>query len=306
MFSIKEEDKDVYFERNFLRDRQTFKNIKKRDKEVGKVSIRPEENVFNFRKEVVDVALSWDWECDPNQNRGFLIPAELAKYLSHIHFVRDVLAALTTLYCRDKPENGRVVTTFLEICKYMGLSANGRVYNDINNSLAFLRAYTIRQQNVPVKRVKKGVEWGQVDFGFVDFSVVVTSIETAPDVFEPVPINQRRVEIKLSDCYVDLLKKSAIHAIPIAAITAARGLPRSHIVPAKNIIYNLAARSGKKATLKESTLVEITGLRPRRRSESKKAVDRLLANMETAGIIQYKINEKGGQRIISIRLLPNT
>jgi hypothetical protein len=159
-----EEEKDLLLERNVLRDRQMFKIIKKQDVNEGNINIRQETDVTDFKSNKLETAIAWKWQKDPNKKRDFLIPVGLGleKYfvLTDMHFARDVLAAITTLYCHNKPKNRTITTTFLEICNYMGVSANGKTYEGISNSLTFLRAYTIRKHSVPLEKVKRGVKMG--------------------------------------------------------------------------------------------------------------------------------------------------
>jgi hypothetical protein len=303
-----EEEKDLLLERNVLRDRQMFKIIKKQDVNEGNINIRQETDVTDFKSNKLETAIAWKWQKDPNKKRDFLIPVGLGleKYfvLTDMHFARDVLAAITTLYCHNKPKNRTITTTFLEICNYMGVSANGKTYEGISNSLTFLRAYTIRKHSVPLEKVKRGVKMGDIDFGFIDYSAVSTEIITPSGDIEPIPVSQRSVKIVFSSCYADLLENSAVHIIPFAAISAARNLPRRHIVPAKNIVYNLSARSGKKARLKEATLIDIAGLRPERPSRGRKAINRILNNMQKLGIISFAVEaNKDNQAIYSVQLI---
>jgi hypothetical protein len=286
------------------RDRYAFRNIKKKDIAKNDVEMRTKNAAKNFRREKIDKAIYWKWNNDSNSRRGFLIPVALGCNLSEMHFTRDVLAAVTTLFLLQKSNNRnhRIITTFSEICDYAGISPNGRVYEQIENSLTFLRTYTIRCQNIPIRKTKQGIEWGRIDFGFIDFFAQVTDLETSPGEFVSLPPNQRRLEITLSECYVDLLQKSSIHLVPKQHIVAARNLPRSLIVPAKNIIYNLSARSGKGTEWKESTIIDIAGLRPRRPNEAKKAVNNLLRRMTGANIIKCKLLKNGKVRLFNIQL----
>lgn len=300
-------NKDILLERNILRDRYMFNIIKKQDVKEGVLDIRQETDITDFKSNKLETALVWKWKKDHNKGRDFLVPVGLGLekhfILSDMHFARDVLAAITTLYCHCHI-NRTITTTFLEICNYMGVSPNGKTYENISNSLAFLRAYTIRKQNIPLEKVKKGIKMGEVNFGFIDYSAVSTEIVTPSGEVEVIPVSQRSVKIVFSSCYADLLDNSAVHAVPAAAINAARKLPRRHVVPAKNIVYNLAARSGKKAKLKESTLMDIAGLRPERPSRGQKALAGILNNMQKAGIILFKAEtNRYNQIIYSIKLV---
>lgn len=284
----------LLFERNFARDRYAFR-APVGGKEVEKW---PERGVQNHRREWYDEAQLWQWRGD-EQTRVFVIPVELAGSLAHMHFVRDVLAAVTTLYITSKTRGqGRtVVTTMRELCRLVGVAANGEVCDKIQSCLTILRSLTIKRQRVPTKvkmvgKRKIACEWGTAIFGFVERAVIVDT-RLRGSKHEPIPLRERRIEITLSTDYTDFLNKAATCVVPVAALIAARKLNRRQIAQAKNIVYYLAARSGHQARLRWETLAEIAGLRGRWPGERRGTSKNLLTAMVRAGIVSFSEDEDG-------------
>lgn len=281
-------DNKLLFERNFARDRYAFRAPAGREVEKWQ-----ERGVPNHRNEWYQDAQLWRWRGDV-MRRTFIVPTQLAQNMMLSHFARDVMAAVITLF-RTTPSKIKgprtVLTTIRELCRILNLPCNGENCERVGLTLAILRSVTIRDQDVPIKKGSK-VEWVDQIYGWIDCVTEVTHVQVGEDenedpILKPLPPRRRRLEITLSKQCVDLLEKASFCTIPVAALAAARRLSSRQVVPAKNLIYYLAARSDHEARLRWETVAEVAGLRGRWPGERQRACRNLLVAMARTGIVSF-------------------
>jgi len=277
---------NLKMERNFARDVKVFAK-------PNKTNTTPWESLHTGR--IIQSVVIWKHE--QHERRVFVLPAIIAsnQYLELMHFARDVLAALTTLYMqKNSPDNPTLVTTYSELCRVLGISPNGETKEKISDALAILVMYTIKNQSVVIRFTKNGkAEWGEEIFGFLDRAVWVNALGDLDGPKEKLPPRKQRLEITLSKKYLELLnmmgpkKQTLLAEIPFSALQATRQLNRKQIVPAKNIIYYLAGRGGN-ARLKKDTLINIMGIKNIRPSKTNKTMLHILECMATKNILSYR------------------
>ncbi|MGB9792576.1 MAG: hypothetical protein ACPLTR_08385 [Thermacetogeniaceae bacterium] len=283
---------DLHLERNFARDTRMFRLPAKKDP-----ALEERKTVTRKTEQGEEKLVQWQWKGD---QRVFVLPLEVLKKMFYSHLSRDVLAAVTTMYLMGKHEGNKVVTSMREICQMLGLCPNQKNYERIEEVLTWLRLFTIYQQNVPMLGEDGKMYWGSRVFGFCDYAEWVKK----DDYGNPLPARKQRVEIKLSDIYVKIItlrygkrsEKNMLCTIPVAALEAARKLPREHRVPVKNMVYYLAGRGGR-VVLSPEKIVDIAGYRPRWRNEVNQVVCNLLTSIEEAGIAKINKKENGNFEI---------
>jgi hypothetical protein len=286
--------RELRMERNFARDARVFRSISKADKNSGKLQTERIPVAQNHRHERMEKVAQWRWQGD---NRVFFLPLKLAKHLKEMHFVRDVLAAVTTLYLL-RPNGQKVVTTFRELCRVMGAGFNHKMRQRVMDALSVLRMYTIQDQNVPVGFTKKGeVEWGAKVFGFIDAAIAVTHSGDSGGPRKPLPPRKQRLEIQLSAAYTDILSlgykdKTFLCSVPVDALEAARKLPRRQVPHAKNIVYYIAGRGGW-ARMKLDTLADAMGLHARWDKEATKLVENILNRLAERTVLTWRKDARG-------------
>ncbi len=278
-------DKELRFDRNFSRDRFAFRNPqRRRDAQVQEI-----ENAVCHTGDVFPVAAQWRWQADP-KGRDFLVPSEFLAETANMHFIREVLTAVTTLYYQQRPPDGVIRTSFREIATMLGIAVNGQRVEEIWRALEFLRAFTICRQEVITALTASGRLKAReyLTFGFVSY-VSVVAMENCREI----PETRRKVKICISETYRAVLDLLPPAVIPIAVLEACRRLPRKLVVHAKNLVYALAAERRKPARWRAETVAEIADMRdrPGRRHVS---VNNLLRRMEDAGIISYTCENADG------------
>jgi hypothetical protein len=282
---------DLKFERNFARDARAFRcPANRRD-----VEKRVQHGVQDHQRNYVPVAAIWKWQGD---QREFLIPKEFIPFLPKMHFVRDVLAAVTTLWYRQKPEDRKIYTTLREIARLAGIPVNQENLREIQTALAFLRAFTIVNQEVITRldRAGRKKETTMLTYGFVSY----VGVEGMRDGKE-VPPNKKRTIICIAEPYAALLNLLPPVAIPAWWLEAARKLPRKQVAHAKNMVYRLAAERRNPAEWKESTIAEIADFRGDRK-EQQRAVRNLLDALAGAGVLSYQEHQNAeGETVFTIQ-----
>lgn len=295
----------LHSEKNFSRDPYVFRPPSKKDTEHGNIKREVKKNIPNHKNEYYPSAIVYHWTDDKQPTRNFIIPRELASDLDNLYFARDVLAAVTTLYVQN-PNSLKIVTTFSQLCKLIGISPNGENFDRINLSFAILRSYTIQEQKVPleIRQDCTVAKWGTINFGFIDYTVAVTHIGKDIDHLKPLPFRKRSLEIVLSPQYRKLLELSGTCLVPRNALDKARSLPCKQVIPAKNLVYYLSARSGNKAELYLETLAEIMNVHGRWPKETQNTVENVLGSMSRKRIIEYQKDEHTGKPVkIKVKLL---
>ncbi|WP_123932043.1 hypothetical protein [Thermodesulfitimonas autotrophica] len=276
------ENLNLKMERNFARDAHAFRCPTKRqdaEKDMRRL-------VQDHQKQLILEAAWWRWQGD---KREFLIPREFIPFLPKIHLVRDVLAAVTTLWYQQRPEDRKIYTTLREIARLAGIPVNQENLREIQTALAFLRAFTIVNQEVITKLDKAGrkKETTMLTYGFISY----VGVEGMRDGKE-VPPNKKRTIICITEPYATLLNLLPPATIPTWWLDAAKKLPRRQVAHAKNLVYRLAAERRNPAEWKESTVEEILDLRSPRTIERRRAIRRILDGLAAAGVLEYQI--RGG------------
>ncbi|ACX52476.1 hypothetical protein Adeg_1374 [Ammonifex degensii KC4] len=291
---------ELKMERNFARDTKAFRTPGEQEEKEGKVR-KAQKEAYNHRGERMKAA-AWRWKGD---KRVFLLPVELVDQARHMfHLSRDLLAAVTTLYAETPREDGKVVTSFRQLCRMLRIQPSGRVYEEINLAFAILRTFTIRHQDLVLELDREGraKKTGDCTFGFVDTVEVVTRVrDEKTGRLKEVPLSKRQVEIQLSKHYQTLLQarggsKDLLCSVPVAALEACRKLGKRQTGPAKNLVYYLAGRGGR-AKVKLETLVEVLGVHPRWPSEARKVCENILSALRDQGVIRYIVSANDAYEI---------
>lgn len=287
---------ELRFERNFARDHHMFRCPVKRKDGVEKIT---RSHQLDHTKQVIPKAAIWRWEGD---NREFLIPAEFVPFLPKMHLVRDVLAVITTLWYEQRPKDRKIYTSLKEIAKRAGIPVNQNNLAEIHRALAFLRAFTIVNQEVITKLTKAGrkAETTMLTYGFISY----VAVEHMKD-GKILPPNKRRTIICITEPYATLLELLPPANIPITWLEAVKRLPRRLVVAGKNLIYRIAAERKLPARWKHETLVEICDFRSKRFSEQRDAIENLLNGMAMNGILSgWETEVSNGSEILYV-LHPN-
>lgn len=268
---------DLKMERNFARDPLVFRSPSHRGTEVKAGACGSRLDHSNM---LMEKAYAWTWKDDTRQ---FLVPYELLRILPKTHVVRDVLAAITTMYYTAKPHDRTVCTTLSEIAKAAGMPPNAQNLALVQDALAFLRGFTILNQEVitRVTRTGRKADAARVTWGFVSY-VMTESLRDGREV-KP---NKRRTLVCLSEPYARLLDSLSPAILPLWWLKAAKRLPRRLVVPGKNLIYRLAAEKKNPARWRFETLVQICDLRSARPSERREALENLLRGLTGAGVLE--------------------
>ncbi|ACX52012.1 hypothetical protein Adeg_0873 [Ammonifex degensii KC4] len=291
---------ELKMERNFARDYLAFRAPGEREEEEGKVR-KARKEAYNHQGERMK-AVAWRWRGD---TRVFLLPVELLDLARQLfHLARDLLAAVTTLFLRRPTPDGKVVTSFRELCGLLGMEPNGQRYEEMSLALALLRSYTIQRQGMVLELDREGraKKTGDCTFGFCDEAVVVTRVrDEKTGKLEEVPLPRRQVVIQFSKRYQALLQsrgggKDLLCRVPVAALVACRKLGRRQVVAAKNLVYYLAGRGGR-ARLRLETLVEVLGVHPRWPSEARKVCENILSALRDQGVVQYVVSANDAYEI---------
>jgi len=271
-------------ERNFARDTHIFRAPKQGIKK---------QREYIHTGQTVEPAIVWTW----GDKRVFVLSVEALENsgIEKLHFARDVLAAITTLYVEQK--NRKIITSLSHICRILELSDKGENLAQILNALDFLCIYTIKRQNVILGFQKNGnVSWGEKTFGFIDGYTRVYAEGTLDGPERILPPRQQRIEIQLSEEFVKLLDmrgpegQTLLSELPTDLLVRVRKLNRRQIVPAKNLLYYLSGRGGR-AKLKKDTLVDITGIRANRPKRTRETLMRLIDAMAEKKVIYYTYHE---------------
>lgn len=269
---------ELKMERNFARDHLAFRCPARRE-DVEK-EIR--QQVYDHQRNYIEEAAWWRW---PGDKREFLIPREFIPYLPKMHLVRDVLAAVTTLWYEQKPRDRKIYTTLREMAQMISIAPNGAHLKEIYDALVFLRSFTIINQEVVTKldRTGKKKESRDLVWGFISYVAIITMRDG-----KRLPENKRPVEICITEPYAALLSLLPPAAVPGWWLETARKLPRRQVAHAKNLLYRLAGERKLPAEWKESTIVEIADFRSERKVKRHQAVRDLLNALEATGVLNYQ------------------
>lgn len=283
---------ELKFERNFARDTKTFRCPVKR-KDVERSFRR---GVLDHQQKYIQEAAMWRWQHD---TREFLIPRELVPFLPKLYLVRDVLAAVTTLWYIQKPTDRKIYTTLRELAEMIKVPANGKNLSDIQTALAFLRAFTIYNQEIITKldRAGRKKEAKSLTWGFVS-CIAAETVRNGRKLLK----NQRRMIICISEPYAALLDLLPPATIPLKWLEASKRLPRRQVAHARNLVYRLAAEKRNPTALRESTLAAIADFRGDK-NESQRAVRNLLHALAGLGVLDYQTRKNSqGETVYVIRV----
>ncbi|ADI02789.1 hypothetical protein [Syntrophothermus lipocalidus] len=277
---MKTEPTNLRMERNFARDTHIFRAPKQGIKKQCE---------YTHTGQPVQPAVVWTW----GDKRVFVLPLEVLEHsgIEKLHFVRDVLAVITTLYIQQK--NRKIITSLSHICRMLRLSDKGENLTQVLNALDFLSLYTIKRQNVVLGFQKSGkVSWGEKIFGFLDGYTRVYAEGTLDGPERILPPRRQRIEIQLSEEFAKLLDlrgpegQTLLSELPVDLLVRTRKLNRRQIAPAKNLLYYLSGRGGS-AKLKKDTLVDILHISANRPRRTQQTLLRLLDAMTEKNIINY-------------------
>jgi len=279
---------NVLMERNFAREVGLFNPPK--ETSVGEIAESAYTTNYNTEDGKINITYFRDGQ------RVVYIPAECAQMLSNLPAARLALAALITLWLRDRekgaPPGEPIRTTLGELCRVVGMTPNGP--RRIRMKQALLTLHYVRFRNlmyfdheVSDRRGKKTRVQGRR----VTFSIL------APEVrfFDSIVDGERQdttVEVHLSPSLVRSLALDVPKAkVPVAALRATYGNTQA-TKAMQNVLFWLSAvtpeRPGTPLRPKSDTLIDEV-MRPegRRRDKNIQKLKKILNFLEKSGVIAW-------------------
>lgn len=240
--------------------------------------------------------MRWRLQDDPIDNREFELDNAVSlptTILSAIpktaSLTRDVLAGVSALYLLDRPESdilrGKLPSRILEL---IGMSYNGRSYDDVCNVLRILSLYTIHNQ--PIYRFDpKTKQYNQhiaITFRFMN-DFVIDNNYSCP--------RQYQYDLQVNRIYADMLTSRLPRAtIPREVLVAVNSANSRIITPAKNVVYALAASYRPKRPLARFRIADLNrsaGYRQNKPNKMAKQVDNILKILPRS-YLDYEIKDQ--------------
>lgn len=236
----------------------------------------------------------WKRQNDACQSREYeilddmvVLPATMVDVIpTNASLTRDIVAGLSTMYLMDSPSDhvlrGKLIYRLLET---IGMSYNGRAFEDVENILITLSKYRIYNQSLwrfnP--KTKKPEEY-RATFGFVNDYLRLPGRGK----------NDYDYSIQINRIYADMLKSQLPRAsISKELLVKINSANKRVITPAKNIAYAIAAQGNHQSIkYKIDKLNAIAGYQLNKPSRMQKQVLRLLEILHPILIAAYEIDGK--------------